>query len=460
MATLINTKLGIHRGKSRIWLQGIKLSREGYEAGKRYDMTLERRKVVLKPCVEGRYIISRRKRGDRLDPVIDITRKELADLFSGVEMLRVQISEGSIVITAHGQTDRIAEREKRLLDKIKTGGTLRVGSLFHGGGVLDRALHEGFAEAGIRTKVGAAVELEGKYLDASLANNPEIWDKHSIPMETPLQALNLRGTPLQFDVVAAGIPCTGASLAGRASNHLQHAEDHDHAGALFFNFLSFVEAVNPAIVIGENVVPYQTSAGMSVVRSVLGSLGYDVHERIMSGNECGALENRERLCIVAISKGFSGSYNIADATPTQQKPATIASILEPFADIPDTAWKTYDYMADKAERDLAAGKGFKRQLVTADAEKVGTIGRGYSKARSTEPFLIHPYDDSLSRLFTPKEHARLKSIPESVISGLSATIAHQILGQSVIFPMFTTLARSIGEAFQRIAAPVQRSLAA
>ncbi len=34
MATIVNTKLGEHRGKKRVWLEGAKLAREGYEPGK------------------------------------------------------------------------------------------------------------------------------------------------------------------------------------------------------------------------------------------------------------------------------------------------------------------------------------------------------------------------------------------------------------------------------------------
>lgn len=83
--------------------------------------------------------------------------------------------------------------------------------------------------------------------------------------------------------------------------------------------------------------------------------------------------------------------------------------------------------------------------MTADSTSVGTIGRGYSKARSTEPFLAHPVDQGLSRLFTAVEHARLKGIPESLVAGVSETTAHEILGQSVIYPVFEAVGKAIGQ---------------
>lgn len=97
---------------------------------------------------------------------------------------------------------------------------------------------------------------------------------------------------------------------------------------------------------------------------------------------------------------------------------------------------------------LAAGKGFKRQLVTPDSTSVGTVGRGYFKGRSTEPFLQHPdpSKSELSRLFTATEHARLKGIPPSMVDGLSETIAHEVLGQSVVYPVFQAVGEALGMA--------------
>ena len=93
-------------------------------------------------------------------------------------------------------------------------------------------------------------------------------------------------------------------------------------------------------------------------------------------------------------------------------------------------------------RDSQAGKGFaKRQLLTGDETKVGTIGRHYAKRRSTEPFIVR--DDGKERLLTPTEHARVKSIPERLIAGNGMTIAHQILGQSVDFLQPYNLTRAL-----------------
>ena len=445
MTHIVNTKLGENRGNRRIWLEGAKLAREGYEPGRTYDLAMSKAKVVLTPSPNGKYVISKKTRNGKLIPVIDISRSELAELFDGVETLRVLVTKGRIVITAHHQQQRVTERVERLVSRLHEGEPLRVCSLFHGAGVLDSALHAGLERVGVESKIGVAVEIEMSYLDSSLANNPELWDDESIPIESPIQQVNLGRNPPQMDILIGGIPCTGASRSGRSKNKLEFAESHDAAGAMFFNFLSFVEVINPAIVLIENVSEYATTASMAVIRSVLGSLGYDLQERILDGNEFGALEARKRLCAVAVSKGLDGVFDLEAVKPHVTKPNQLSDVLETVP-MDSDRWKSYDYLAAKEIRDKAAGKGFARQLLTGEKAYCGTIGRGYAKARSTEPFLVHPEDPALSRLLNPVEHARAKGVPERVIAGLSATTAHEILGQAVVYPAFEAVAMALGRA--------------
>lgn len=451
MATIINTKLGESRGRKRVWLEGIKLSREGYQPGMKFDLELKGSDIHLNVKEEGRFTVSKRERNGRLYPIIDLTAQEVAEAFEGVEMLRVFIRNGVIVISAHHQQQRVTERVERLIDKLQRGEPLSVCSLFHGGGVLDKALHHGMAAGGLQSKVKVAVELESKYIESSLWNNPELWDSDSVVIESPIQLIDLKRKPPQVELLVGGVPCTGASRAGRSKNKLAHAESHPDAGAMFYNFLQFIEAVNPALIVLENVMEYRNTASMEVIRSVLSSWGYTLQERELDGNEFGALERRKRLCMVAMSAGIE-SFTLDDVMPVRQKEHALSAIME---DVPldSDSWKSYDYLAEKEIRDKAAGKGFARQLLTGEEPYCGVIGKDYAKSRSTEPFASHPVDASLSRLFTPLEHSRLKCIPEEVIAGLSATVAHQVLGQSVIYPAFYAVAKHLAESLVGWARP-------
>src|SRR3546814_8044127 len=86
------------------------------------------------------------------------------------------------------------------------------------------------------------------------------------------------------------------------------------------------------------------------------------------------------------------------------------------------------------------------QIFQPDSTKIATLTRGYAKIRSTDPILQHPTDPTLLRQITPVEHARIKGVPEKMIEGLGITIAHQMLGQSILAKPFRALADHIGNA--------------
>ena len=125
----------------------------------------------------------------------------------------------------------------------------------------------------------------------------------------------------------------------------------------------------------------------------------------------------------------------------------MGEILE---EIPDDSnrWKDFTYLAEKEKRDLAAGKGFRRQLVDESSIKLGCIGTFYAKCRSTEPFVLH--SNGKQRLLTPSEHAKVKTIDASLVSDASDTIAHQILGQSIVSVAFEALFNEFGNSVNKL----------
>lgn len=241
-AIIINTKLRLTSKEQTpsIWLEGGKLRNGGIESGNilyaQFDKT-RKRVVASATALEGTndvkaFTVSCRRRRGKEYPLIELRSDQLAELFGNSETLRVSISEGRIIIRAHSQGKNEEARLERFLDKIRSGKKLDVGGIFHGGGVVDRALHEGFSLSGISSAIKVAVEIEGKYLESSLLNNPMLWDKDSIAIESPLEQVELNNVPT-LEIVVGGIPCTGASISGRTKNKLSCAEEHSSAGALF-----------------------------------------------------------------------------------------------------------------------------------------------------------------------------------------------------------------------------------
>lgn len=303
--------------------------------------------------------------------------------------------------------------------------------------------------------LGFAVEIDQRYLECSLNNN-SVWTDNSLVVEAPMQDVNVADLP-QVDILLAGLPCTGASIAGKSKNKLTFAEDHNGAGTLFLSFINILRAVNPAVAVLENVPQYAATASMSVIRAALTAMGYDLHETVLNGNKFGALENRDRFVMVAVTSGMD--CDLQEIIPVRQKESCLAEILEPVAD-DDPMWNEYGYLKSKAVKDLAAGKGFAMQVLDPSAVLCGTIGRGYSKIRSTELKIAHPTNPDLMRQITVKEHAAVKAIPVELVHGVSNTVAHEILGQSVIYSMFTEVGAYLGKIINRWAEAVKETLEA
>lgn len=445
MTTIVNRKLGETKGLRRVWLVGEKLARENYKPGDRYDVRKVNKGLVAEVKPNGKYVVSRRKRSNgEYAPLIDLTATELAELFDGIEKLRIEINRGHILITAHHHHQKQVGRERRFLQKLRAGEPLDVMSLFHGGGILDRAIHDGYQRHGITTRLALVSELNKQYLDCSMRNNRAIWDENTIAIEGALEDADLQRLRLNANVAVLGPPCVGASKSGKAKNGIELAEQHTAAGAAFFGALDALQTLNPALIWMEQVVEYLKTASWAVIRSVLESLGYHLEVAVLDGHELGALEKRRRMVCLAISKGLLTGFDINQITPIREREACLGEILE---DIPEDSerWRTFKYLADKEVRDVKNKKGFRRQLLTPESPKCGVIGRGCMKNRGTEPFLKHPTKRGLSRRFTILEHARVKTIDPALVAGESETVANEIMGQSVIKCAFEAAASQHAE---------------
>ncbi|MGN5477617.1 DNA cytosine methyltransferase [Cupriavidus basilensis] len=316
---------------------------------------------------------------------------------------------------------------------------------------MSHAIHAGLQRAGLKAKLEFANEIRPELLEHASEFN-DAWSGDTVPLAAPMQELAFDDRGLahvpKVEILEAGIPCSGASRAGTAKRGLKHPEAHPEVGHLVVAALVILNKAAPAIVTIENVPTYATSASASILRSQLRDLGYTTHERILNGKEWGAIEGRDRWCMVAVTQGID--FDFEQLMPPKAMRQVIGDLLE---DIPpeDARWGTMKGLVEKEARDLAAGKNFKMQVYTADEESVGTITKGYAKVRSTDPKLRHPDNPSLMRQFTSVEHARFKQVPEHLLGDASETLKHEMLGQSVIYKKFEDVGHHIGNSVNRFA---------
>ncbi len=439
--------VGKNKGNARIWLEGKPLIHSNFTAGQPIDISIDKKNKEIRLSLSNsgsRKVTSSKRRGGESRPIIDLCNATVTKVFSGIKKVKVLFKQGLIFIFIHPEEQARIERKTRLEIKLQKQEPLLCGSVAHGGGIMDHAIHQGLNDVGILSSLMLGIEIKPEYLGCSIRNN-SAWHPDGIAIQGPMEEVEMSDLP-QLDIFHSGIPCTGASKAGRSKNKIKYAEEHSSAGALFLSFLNILREVNPAIVVLENVPEYAHTMSMAVIRKSLTSWGYHVHERVLNGNQMGALENRDRFVMIAVTEGIE--FNFADLQPVREKERSLKEIMD-FVELDSPAWREFSYLKTKEAADKKAGKGFKMQILDENAPLCGTIGRGYAKIRSTEPKIAHPENPRLMRQFSVSEHAKVKGVPEFLVDGCSATTAHEILGQSVIYPVFQALGRLIGNTLNK-----------
>lgn len=442
--------VGLHRNAPRLYLDCAFLAKTDFQPGATFDVDAEDggTRIVLRISGTGRRRVSgKSNRRSERTPVIDINNRQDLCGFPVHQPVRVVIRQKEVfVLLAASEVNR-RERLNRLIAAAGRHGTLRVGSLAHGIGVMSNAAHAGLRAAGLNPLLALANEIDSQYIEQSCVANP-VWDAETRALAAPLQEVVqdrwLAGCLPQVEVLEAGIPCSGASRAGKSKRGLKHMEAHPCVGHLIAPTLMAIQQLQPVTVVVENVSDYAASASADILRSMLRDMAYTVSEVVLDARKFGALEARKRWFLVAVTQGIEldlSSLQGSQPGSTQ----IVGGYLEPVAEN-DPAWRPFTYLFDKQARDASKGDCFAMQLVSANDSSVPTLRKGYHKGGSTDPLLMHPTLPGLYRLFTPAEHASFKQVPHQLIEGLSSTIAHQGLGQSVAYEPVRALFETLGRA--------------
>lgn len=444
-------KIGQNRGAPRVWLEGSQTERAGFSPGQRYDISVQGEMVVLQANKDGSRVVSGKVIGERNNPVIDINSKALLAMFDGMAAIRIVVKKDQIYLLPLASEIKKRERFQRLRTKLENGDPLAIGSLSHGGGVLTHAIHSGLQQAGIDSRLAFANEIRGELLEHAAVHN-DAWSDNTQMLAAPLQeiAFDERGVASipKVDIMEMGLPCSGASKAGRSKRGLAHPEAHPDVGHLVVSALIVICKTNPAIIVMENVPEYATSASADILRNQLRDMGYLLEEKLLNGKLWGALENRTRWCMVAVTEGIEFSFD--QLQPPGASARLIADVLDKSIGPEDERWRTYDYLRVKEARDAAKGNSFSMQVVSPESNSVPVLRKGYAKGGSCDPLLSHPNDPNLMRQFTAAEHANIKGVPALLVEGLANSIGHQVLGQGIVYLPFKDVGALVGNALNRL----------
>ena len=437
-----------NRGRPRIWLQGADVVNAGLEAGQAYEIEVVGGSFVIRANPNGSRVISAKRKNEKVLPIIDINSRELLSLFDGMSAVRVVQFDGEIHVTPLATELKKRERKARVRRKLTKGEPLAVGSLSHGGGLLSHAVHAGLEKAGVPAELAFANEIRSDLVEHAQSAN-DVWRRGSIPIVAPMQevafdAVGLAAVP-KVEILEGGLPCSGAAQAGRARRGTAMPEEHPDVGHLVVAALVILNKANPVAVLMENVVPYSSSASAAIIRNQLRDMGYVLHERVFDGSEFNAIECRKRWFMVAVTEGIEFDWDMV-VFPDTAKPR-LGDYLD---DVPSDSprWSEMRGLKEKMVRDAERGNRFKMQTFGPESTRIGTLTKGLSKNRSTDPKIEHPTNPDLLRIPTAAEHARIKGWNVRLVEGLSETIANEMLGQSVLSGPPTAIAEAIGKSLR------------
>jgi DNA (cytosine-5)-methyltransferase 1 len=308
--------------------------------------------------------------------------------------------------------------------------------LFAGGGTLGFSLVRGLSEACDVSQISAN-EIEPRYVRHWASLHPTgdtfcggVAKFHPSELSRPTQGVT---------ILAAGIPCTGASSAGISKNALSRAEDHLTAGHLFIPTLLYVRRHRPRVVVFENVPNYAKTASATVVREALATAGYSFTEYVLNAfAEFDTPTERKRWVLIAtLESSFQWNYS---ATPHDRE---IGAYLDPEgvdSDIesPEQVAAHDRYLARKQ----AEGCGWRKVVLQRGDRRTPTFVRTYHKKHAVGPWVR---SGDRYRHLRPREIARLHGFPESFTLPDGKVSAIEILGQGVCYNPFFALGKALGE---------------
>ncbi|UVK55375.1 DNA cytosine methyltransferase [Mesorhizobium sp. AR02] len=132
----------------------------------------------------------------------------------------------------------------------------------------------------------------------------------------------------EFDVLAAGLPCQAFARIGRSKlRSVTGDEDafrNDPRARLYRRFLEYVEAVQPVVIIIENVPDILNFGGHNIPEEIcqtLDELGYHTSYTLLNAAFYGVPQMRERLFLIAYDRSIGQRPTFPDPTHAAELPS-------------------------------------------------------------------------------------------------------------------------------------------
>ncbi|QSR35801.1 sugar ABC transporter permease [Marinobacterium iners] len=193
-----------------------------------------------------------------------------------------------------GLARALAKEVAKYFERLNKGGEISIASYFTGAGGLDL----GFEQASdnlVQFKTEFATDIE-KWAEATVKYNRPEWNFHreDITKLDPKTVVQVIGK--KPDVIIGGPPCQPFSVAGKQK------ATKDPLGVLYRDYIRHVDALQPEIVVMENVYGLAQVKSANMIEEIYKSfedIGYEVTHRELMAADYGVPQKRRRLFFVA-----------------------------------------------------------------------------------------------------------------------------------------------------------------
>ncbi len=216
-----------------------------------------------------------------------------------------------------------------LFENSRSKKTLTAFSLFCGAGGMDIGAYQAkYDETVIHTKLAIDCWRDAcNTLDGYLGDKTKILVQDICEISNPLEYWKKNtGLADKPDLIYGGPPCQAFSQAGKQKSI------EDPRGRLIFQFLRFIEEINPKYFVMENVSNIKSVNKGRLYKSILNkmdALGYNVSEKILCAADYGAPQKRKRAIFIGTDRRI-GKIDIP--RPTHSEAPTLFGTL-PYVDV-------------------------------------------------------------------------------------------------------------------------------
>jgi len=412
------SKIGSYKGVTpRITLETKRLANTAFTPGAKIDITFKKNKIIITISNDGeRQITSRRGK-----QVLDIKSMEIANAIKAVQFVKVKVSNAIIEITPLKE----ALEQNRAKNKVRTNKrTYNIVDIFCSGGTLAKCFDDNK-----KFNILAGIDHNDKKLETYQLNFPfaETWcgDIANVEWERYKDAAIVTATP-------SCRPYTSLNQTGKKNGAIKEsAPEGDNTAQL----VQGINEIRPALFMLEEVPEYVNSYSYLILKSVLLKMGYFITEKILAGQDFGALSPRKRLCLIAsIKEGFT----FLPIQPSLKK--RVKDILEvPFK---LRNWRRFENFERWSASQVQKGRNFTMCTVDENATKVAhPTTRYYGRQYST----ILKNKDHGNDFFSPRELARIAELPDNYQLPTNQNDAAFIIGDGVVYSAFSYVAKCIEE---------------